>query len=498
MTIRKAYSAEVTDLGPRSIRVVCSTDDTDLSDEVVEQDGIDLSVFTGNPIVLWSHNPEHPIGNVTQIGTGAKLTAQIDFFPEGMSHKADEICGLYKAGLVKGISIGFDPIETTPMQPTQPKGPKRYLKILMLELSCVSIPANSKAGVVQRAKGDAEPAEDWKCGAESDLPIDTERDWDGSVAADAIFEHYKIGEEGSDPGAARKGFLAYDASKPEERGSYKLPFAIVADGKLTALASGVRAAASRLPDTDIPDDVREAARKVLDGYEAKMTDKTDKAAPRARVRKARTTAPAIKSLCDIGHLAYLLESLGWATQSARIEAAIEGDASKVPDMLAEAMRSLGETLIAMTAEEVSEAIAAAQKEPVEDGDVSGLGDDATTIVLTGATPIVRKFRLGKAQAQVVKEGRKMSAATADCIKDALAKHDEAMDMHRKCMGLHKEAMKMVEGILPEAGSAQDPNEPAPGNGSAQDDSKKGLPVLMTKAARIARAIALAPIDEQAA
>lgn len=111
---------------------------------------------------------------------------------------------------------------------------------------------------------------DWKCGAADDLPVEADGAWDGPAAEASIFEH--AGGDDFDPAIARKGFLAYDAAAPKLRGSYKLPFAHVVDGELKAMASGIRAAASRLPQTDIPDDVKTSARAVLDHYETKMGD----------------------------------------------------------------------------------------------------------------------------------------------------------------------------------------------------------------------------------
>jgi len=52
---------------------------------------------------------------------------------------------------VTGVSIGFDPVDMEPMNPAQPRGPQRYLKSELLEISFVAIPANTGAGVVQRA-----------------------------------------------------------------------------------------------------------------------------------------------------------------------------------------------------------------------------------------------------------------------------------------------------------------------------------------------------------
>ena len=121
--------------------------------------------------------------------------------------------------------------------------------------------------------------ERWVCDAAKDLPVDTDSDWSGDEATAAIFAH--AGGDDFDPTIARKGFLACDMSAPHLRGSYKLPFCHVHGGVLTASAAGIRAAASRLPQTDIPDGVKADARAVLDHYEGLM-----KAAPDDRVTRA--------------------------------------------------------------------------------------------------------------------------------------------------------------------------------------------------------------------
>lgn len=106
---------------------------------------------------------------------------------------------------------------------------------------------------------------DWKCGAARDLGLDESDGWDGGAAEASIFEH--AGGDEFDPAKARAGFLAYDASAPKLRGSYKLPFAHAVGGELKAVKGGIRAAASRLPQTDIPDAVKTSAQSVIDHYE---------------------------------------------------------------------------------------------------------------------------------------------------------------------------------------------------------------------------------------
>lgn len=152
MAIRKAYSADVEQIGERTIRVIASTDSVDMMGDIVVQEGGDLSVYKRNPIVLFSHSPEMPIGTTRAIGlVDGKLTAEIEFAPAGISHKADEICALTKAGILKSVSIGFDPVEAEPLNPSRPRGPQKYLKWILCEISVVAIPANTEAIVTEKA-----------------------------------------------------------------------------------------------------------------------------------------------------------------------------------------------------------------------------------------------------------------------------------------------------------------------------------------------------------
>ena len=106
----------------------------------------------------------------------------------------------------------------------------------------------------------------WTTGAARDLSVNEDRSWDGQGAADRVFAAAGFDSESPDYEMARKAFLVYDADAPELRGSYKLGFVDIVDGELVAIRDGLRAAASRLPLTDIPQDAAERARAVLDSY----------------------------------------------------------------------------------------------------------------------------------------------------------------------------------------------------------------------------------------
>jgi hypothetical protein len=125
--------------------------------------------------------------------------------------------------------------------------------------------------VTDRIYGSAQTrsAESWTCGASRGLPVDEDSAWDGAAAKESIFEDAGFDGDSPDSARARRGFLAYDSANADKKSSYKLPFAKVVSGTLTAFRSGLDAAASRLSGTDIPDSVKSDAQAVLDSYAKK-------------------------------------------------------------------------------------------------------------------------------------------------------------------------------------------------------------------------------------
>lgn len=107
----------------------------------------------------------------------------------------------------------------------------------------------------------------YRVGAAKDLPYNDSASWDGGEAEASIWAYAGFDGDSPDPAKARKAFLAYDADHADQKGAYKLPFARVIDGTLTAVGDGLRNAASRLPQTKgLSADVQDRAQAVIDGY----------------------------------------------------------------------------------------------------------------------------------------------------------------------------------------------------------------------------------------
>lgn len=155
----------------------------------------------------------------------------------------------------------------------------------LFEVSSVMFPGNEECHnvFVKAALHEDNPSEDelffaraksasWKMGASRNLPLADTDSWDGAAAKARIFKAANFDGNSPDYAMARKAFLAYDSANPELRGSYKLPFADIISGKMQATTAGLSAAASRLPNTNIPDSVKSSARSVIDHYQAQMDE----------------------------------------------------------------------------------------------------------------------------------------------------------------------------------------------------------------------------------
>ena len=154
--LRKTLPSSLATTGERTARFVISDESIDRTQEIVVQSGGDFSSFLQNPIVLYGHDAMFPIGTASNIRReGTKTIADLTLAPPGVSQKADETWGLIKAGILKSTSIGFDPTDVEPMDPARPRGPLRYKKWNLCEISVVAIPAQTKATLIDATNAKA-------------------------------------------------------------------------------------------------------------------------------------------------------------------------------------------------------------------------------------------------------------------------------------------------------------------------------------------------------
>lgn len=117
-----------------TFEVVITTENLDRYQEVIKLDGWDLAHYRNNPIVLWGHDHNQPIGMATSVEiVDGKMIAKGKFAP---TPKAQEVRQLYDFGIIKATSVGFIEKE---------REGNLITKAELLEFSFVSVPANPYA-----------------------------------------------------------------------------------------------------------------------------------------------------------------------------------------------------------------------------------------------------------------------------------------------------------------------------------------------------------------
>jgi HK97 family phage major capsid protein/HK97 family phage prohead protease len=135
----------------RVIEGVASTPSTDRYEDVVEPEGAQYKL----PIpLLWQHDSRSPIGLVENARvTKDGITIRAKLAAPGVSEQIDKAWSLIKAGLVRGLSIGFRALETADIKGTFGI---RFLQWEWLELSAVTVPANADASITSIKRFDDE------------------------------------------------------------------------------------------------------------------------------------------------------------------------------------------------------------------------------------------------------------------------------------------------------------------------------------------------------
>lgn len=149
MQIKRAYSLfeiKSADDEKRELTGIATTPSVDSYGDIVEPKGAEFTL----PIpFLWQHNSDKPIGHVTKARVtkeGIEVTVALvkTDEPGKLKDRLDEAWQSIKLKLVRGLSIGFSPIEYSRIEETYAY---RYIKWAWRELSAVTIPANDDAQI---------------------------------------------------------------------------------------------------------------------------------------------------------------------------------------------------------------------------------------------------------------------------------------------------------------------------------------------------------------
>jgi len=150
MNTNRIYSSVIVksvDEDAREIKGIASTPSTDRSGDIVEPAGAKFSL----PMpFLWQHQHDSPIGSIVSakqtkagIEIVAKLVAPTEDMPSQLVARLQEAWASIKSGLVRGLSIGFRPMEYAFID----DGGIRFTKYEIFEISAVTIPANGDASI---------------------------------------------------------------------------------------------------------------------------------------------------------------------------------------------------------------------------------------------------------------------------------------------------------------------------------------------------------------
>jgi len=252
--------------------------------EIVNPQGcINLEDYLANPVVLWQHDPNTPIGRVTDVEiTDDAIKIKFVF---ASTEFAQEVKTLVDEKIVRGLSLGFIPVKTTTRD-----GYLVYDEWLWVETSVVTLPANAKA-LIQK-EGDKEmelvrkgivPDND----AEFPIYEDFDRPWDADES-EVRWRKYvgvETNEDLQDKEKQRryaKRFFWADDENLDKFGAYKLPHVDVVDGKPYAIWRGIVAAMAALLGArggiNIPEEDREKVYRAI----AKYYEKAGKEPPEFR------------------------------------------------------------------------------------------------------------------------------------------------------------------------------------------------------------------------
>jgi HK97 family phage prohead protease/HK97 family phage major capsid protein len=131
---------------------ILSDETIDRMGDTIASDGWDIEAFNKNPIALFGHNPNFPIGKWSNLRVENKgLRGTLQMAPEGTSDRIDEIRRLIDAGILKAVSVGFRDLESEPIDKKNPFSGYRFIRQELIETSLVSVPANPNALAIAKS-----------------------------------------------------------------------------------------------------------------------------------------------------------------------------------------------------------------------------------------------------------------------------------------------------------------------------------------------------------
>jgi hypothetical protein len=152
--IRKVMPLQTSETAPNRSRFVAATNQLARDGHILEPSGMQVENFLRGGTILFDHDSKSPVASPVAASLNAQgaLEIEVEWPPEGVSPEADKVRGLVKAGVLRAGSVGFEPLDMTPLDPKKPRGGQRIMTSELLEFSVVSVGADTGAIVTQRSK----------------------------------------------------------------------------------------------------------------------------------------------------------------------------------------------------------------------------------------------------------------------------------------------------------------------------------------------------------
>lgn len=139
------------------LEYIMSDGSVDRMGDIIEPSGWKLSSFKKNPVALYAHDRKGmPIGTWESVKVeDGKLIGRLKLADPGTSEFHDTVRKLVEQRMLRAVSVGFSPIEYTPMKADEPWGPVRFIKQELHECSLCAVPANANALQIMRSLPEA-------------------------------------------------------------------------------------------------------------------------------------------------------------------------------------------------------------------------------------------------------------------------------------------------------------------------------------------------------
>ena len=129
---------------PRLLTIKAAVGTEDRKGDLIDPRGWELEGYRRNPVFLWAHNRSiPPIGQARRIwfDDGA-LHAVVEFAPTDF---AQEVASLYISGFMRGVSVGFLPLQVEMRDASDGRRGYLYRQQELLEISAVPVPMHTDA-----------------------------------------------------------------------------------------------------------------------------------------------------------------------------------------------------------------------------------------------------------------------------------------------------------------------------------------------------------------